>query len=162
MSDDKSPKINVTRGKKERSNSRKSSDGTSSGSELPGAMAVASGLARSARNLWLAGLGALSVAEEAGTQVFDALVEEGKSWEQERRETTERTAEKVQQLTTDGTKAVEAVEEQVRNEVNDVLQQLGVPHRDDVEDLRDQVDALSEKLDALADTISEEQNSGDA
>jgi len=162
MSDDNSPKINVTRGKKKRSNKKTSSETKSAGSELPGAMEVASGLARRARNMWLAGLGALSVAEEAGTQVFDALVEEGKSWEQERRKTTERTAQQVQSITEEGTQAVEAVEQRVRDEVNDALKQIGVPHRDDVQELRDQVDALAEKMDALADAIAENQNSDDA
>jgi poly(hydroxyalkanoate) granule-associated protein len=160
MSDDKSPKINVTRGKKKRS--KKKSSKKSAGSDLPGAMEVASGLARRARNMWLAGLGALSVAEEAGTQVFNALVEEGKSWEQERRKTTQQTAKQVQSITEEGTQAVEAVEQRVRDEVNDALKQIGVPHRDDVQELRDQVDALSEKMDALADAVAEKQNSGDA
>jgi len=156
MSNDDGPKINVTRGKRKRKkkdgdSSRKKS---SSGSQLPGAMEVASGLARSARNMWLAGLGALSVAEEAGTQVFNALVEEGKSWEQARRERTEQTAEQVQQFTQEGTRAVEAVEERVRDEVDEMLQRIGVPRRDDLEELRDQVDALAEKMDQLSDAVS--------
>jgi poly(hydroxyalkanoate) granule-associated protein len=162
MSDDDSPKINVTRGKKKRSNKKKSSRKKSAGSDLPGAMEMASGLARRVRNMWLAGLGALSVAEEAGTQVFNALVEEGKSWEQERRKKTQQTAQQVQSITEEGTQAVEAVEQRVRTEVNDALKQIGVPHRDDVQELRDQVDALAEKMDALADAIEEKQNSDDA
>jgi len=50
----------------------------------------------------------------------------------------------------------------VRTEVNDALKQIGVPHRDDVKELRDQVDALSEKMDDLADAIAEKQNADDA
>ena len=161
MSDDQPPTINVTRGKKKRSEKNTSRD-IASDPDLPGPMEVASELARGARNLWLAGLGALSVAEEAGTQVFDALVEEGKSWEQQRRERTERTARQVQQLTAEGTDAVEAAEERVREEVNDVLQRIGVPHRTDIDDLRDQVNDLAERMDRLADAISEEQEAGDA
>lgn len=154
MSDDNSPKINVTRGKKKRSK-KKSSKKKSAGSDLPGAMEMASGLARRAREMWLAGLGALSVAEEAGTQVFNALVEEGKSWEQERRKKTQQTAKQVQSITEEGAQAVEAVEQRVRTEVNDALKQIGVPRRDDVQELRDQVDALSKKMDALADAVAE-------
>lgn len=154
MSDDNSPKINVTRGKKKRSK-KKSSRKKSAGSDLPGAMEMASGLARRAREMWLAGLGALSVAEEAGTQVFNALVEEGKSWEQERRKKTQQTAKQVQSITEEGAQAVEAVEQRVRTEVNDALKQIGVPRRDDVQELRDQVDALSKKMDALADAVAE-------
>jgi poly(hydroxyalkanoate) granule-associated protein len=160
MSDDQKPKINVTRGKKKRK--KKSSRKNTSGTDLPGAMEVASGLARRARNMWLAGLGALSVAEEAGTQVFNALVEEGKSWEQERRKQTEQTAKQVQTLTEEGADAIEAVEERVRDEVNDVLHRMGVPRRDDIDELRDQVNALAEKMDRLADAVSEKQNTDDA
>jgi poly(hydroxyalkanoate) granule-associated protein len=112
--------------------------------------------------MWLAGLGALSVAEEAGTQVFNALVEEGKSWEQERRKQTEQTAKQVRTLTEEGTDAIEAVEERVRDEVNDVLHQMGIPRRDDIDELRDQVDALAEKMDQLADAVSEQQKGDDA
>jgi len=82
MSDD-GPKINVTRGK--RADKEKKNKQAQSSSTAPGAMEVATGLAQRAREMWLAGLGALSLAEEAGTKVFDALVEEGKSWEEQRR-----------------------------------------------------------------------------
>jgi len=152
MSENDSPKINVTRGKR---SDRKKKSSRATGSALPGPMEVASGLARRAQNLWWAGLGALSVAEEAGTQVFDALVEEGKSWEQARRERTQETAEQVEAITQEGTRAVEAVEARVRDEVHEALRRVGVPHRDDVDELRDQVDALSTKLDRLAAAIDE-------
>lgn len=156
MSDDDTPKINVTRGKR-KDKEKKSKRSRSAGSELPGAMEVASGLAQRAREMWLAGLGALSVAEEAGSQVFNALVEQGKSWEEKRREETQKTAEQVRSLTEEGGRTVEAVEERVRNEVSEALRRIGVPHRNDVDELRDQVDALSEKLDQLAETIAEQQ-----
>jgi poly(hydroxyalkanoate) granule-associated protein len=154
MSDDGTPKINVTRGTRS-DRSKKSSRTGASESSVPGPMALASGLARRVQNLWWAGLGALSVAEEAGTQVFDALVEEGKSWEQARRERTRETAERVEAVTEEGTRAVEAVEARVRDEVHDALRRIGVPHRDDVDELRDQIDALSRKLDRLAEAIDE-------
>jgi poly(hydroxyalkanoate) granule-associated protein len=158
MSENESPKINVTRGK--RSDKNTSSRKQSAGSDLPGALEIASGLARSARELWLAGLGALSVAEDAGTKVFNALVEEGKSWEQQRRQRTQKTARQVERITEEGAQAVESIEQRVRDEVDGVLQRIGVPRRDDIEELRDQVDALSEKMDRLADAVQEQ--SGDA
>jgi poly(hydroxyalkanoate) granule-associated protein len=108
--------------------------------------------------MWLAGLGALSVAEEAGTKVFNALVEEGKSWEEQRRKQQKQTAEQVKNLQEEGTRAVEAVEARVRDEVNDALRRIGVPHRDDIDELRHQVDALSEKMDRLTDAIAEQQD----
>lgn len=154
MSDDQKPTINVTRGKRTRRTNR-SSRSRSSSFELPGPMEMASGLIRSARNLWWAGLGALSVAEEAGSQVFDALVEEGKSWEQAQRERTEETAERVRALRKEGARAVEVAEERVRDEVRQTLRRIGVPHRDDIHELRDEIDDLSEKMDRLAEAIAE-------
>jgi poly(hydroxyalkanoate) granule-associated protein len=153
---DGTPKINVTRGKRKDKEQKNTS--SQAGSDLPGAMEVASGLAESARNMWLAGLGALSVAENASAKVFNALVEEGKSWEEQRRKQQQQTARQVQSLTEEGSRAVEAVETRVREEVNDALRRIGVPHRDDIDELRHQVDALSDKMERIADAIAEQQD----
>jgi poly(hydroxyalkanoate) granule-associated protein len=160
MSETDKPRINVTRGKKRRTRKRRSSDSSTSGGLLPGPMEVASGLVRGARTLWWAGLGALSVAREAGATMFDALVEEGKSWEQAQRERTEKTARQVEELSKKGARTVETVEKQVRGEVHEALHRLGVPHRDDVDALRDQIDVLAGRVDRLADTIAEETRDG--
>jgi len=160
MSDD-SPKINVTRGKRADKEKKNKSSRGRSGGDLPGAIEVASGLAESARNMWLAGLGALSVAENASTKVFNALVEEGKSWEEQRRKQQQQTAEQVKTITEEGTRVVDAVESRVREEVNDALRRIGVPQRDDIDELRHQVDALSEKMERIADAIAEQQDGSD-
>jgi poly(hydroxyalkanoate) granule-associated protein len=152
MSDNGSPSINVTRGKRTRR--RSSSDKQSSGSSLlPDPMSVVSGVMQRAQELWWAGLGIVSVAEDAGAKVFDALVEEGKSWEQAQRERREQTAKRVEELTEEGTQAVEAVEKRVREEVNEALHRIGVPHRDDINELRNQIDALADRMDQLAEAI---------
>lgn len=157
MSDD-GPTINVTRGSNRERRERAESSGgrsrSSSGFGLPGPGALVSGAIRGVRNAWWAGLGILAVAREAGSKVFDALVEEGKSWEQAQRERREATVQQVQQLG-DGEATVEAVEERVREEVNNVLQRVGVPHRDDVDELREQIDALTERIERLAQSIEE-------
>lgn len=158
MSDDNRPRINVTRGKKKRSRERTSSGRSPSGRLLPGPMEVASGLVRGARTLWWAGLGVLSVSKDAGSTVFDVLVEEGKAWEQAKRQRSAKTAERVEELSKQGTRAVEAVEKRVRDEIYAALHHVGVPHRDDVDELRDQIDTLDGQLDRLADTIAEAGN----
>jgi len=157
MSDDK-PKITVTRGKRtERSNRRKKSSATnrsSSGLGLPAPGDVVTGLVRGVQNAWWAGLGVVAVARSAGAQVFDALVEEGKSWEQEQRKRREETAQQVQTLAEESD-AVEAVEERVRDEVNAALRRVGVPDRDEIDDLRDQINTLGDKIEHLQDAVSE-------
>ena len=157
MSDD-GPTITVTRGERtERSDPRQSASSArsrSSGWGLPGPGAVASSVVRGVRAAWWAGLGVVGAAQDAGTQVFDALVEEGRSWEQARRERTEATARRVQRMT-DEPKVVQAVEERVQTDVNDILRRVGVPSRDDLEELRERVDALGARIEALARSIEE-------
>jgi len=154
MSDDQTPTISVTRGKRSDRREERSRK-TGSGSAVPGPMDMAAGLVRGAQSLWWAGLGALSVAEEAGARVFDALVEEGTSWEQARREQRQATVERVEAFTTKSTRAVEEVEARVHDEIHAALRRLGVPRRRDVDELRDRVDALSEKLDRLTAAVDE-------
>lgn len=149
---DKGPTITVTRGSKE--NAPEDQSRSSSGFGLPGLGTLVSGLVRGARNAWWAGLGVLAVAETVGSQVFDALVEEGKSWEQQRRERTEARFRQVQELAGDG-ETVEAVEERVREEVDTVLRRIGVPRRGDLEELHEQVDALRETIERLSESVEE-------
>ena len=152
MSDDE-PTITVTRGTRSEQSKRKRSSSTdrsqSSGFGLPGPGAVISGAVRGVRTAWWAGLGLVAAARDSGTQVFEALVEEGKSWEQAQRERREQVARQVQQRAEEDDDVVETIEERVRDEVNNALQRVGRPHRDEVDTLREQVDALSEKVERL-------------
>ena len=157
MSDDK-PTITVTRGKRG-TRSRKTSSSSarsqsSSGLNLPGPGAVISGIVRGVRNTWWASLGLLAVARDAGSQVFEALVEEGRSWEQAQRIRRNERAKRVQKWIEErGT--VEAAEERVREEINNALHRVGVPHRDDLDDLRDQIDTLGKRVETLQAEIAD-------
>lgn len=166
MSDDSKPTINISRGKRSRKRSTSASKAEStSGSGLGlGLNEVATGLASGVRNAWLAGLGALSMAEQVGSQVFDALVEEGKSWERQRRETTEAVAKKLDQLRGESAQvaeeAGEAAQERVRSEVNTALESIGVPSRSDLDDLRGQVEDLTDRLETLSAELQKEDVEG--
>ena len=156
MSDD-GPTITVTRGTKDRSRRRRSrssraASSASSGWGLPGPGDVVSGLIRGTRAAWWAGLGLLDVAQSVGAQVFDALVEEGKSWEQAQRERREQRARQVRRATRESD-AIQAAEERVQEEVNAALQRIGVPSRDDVDALKDQIEALNDRVDRLTDAV---------
>lgn len=156
MSDD-GPTITVTRGTKDRSRHRRSrssraGSSASSGWGLPSPSDVVSGLVRGTRAAWWAGLGLLDVAQRAGAQVFEALVEEGTSWEQAQRERREHRARQVRQAIQESD-AIRAAEERVQEEVNTALQRIGVPSRDDVDALKDQIEALSDRVDRLADVV---------
>jgi len=119
-------------------------------------MGLAAWAVQGVRNVWLASLGVFAVAQEAGAQVFDALVEEGKSWEQARREQTDTRQRQVKTLVEQGAETVEAVEKRVRTEVDDALRQVGVPRRSDLDALRGRVNDLAQKLDHLSQVVEVE------
>lgn len=164
MSDDTKPTINISRGKRSRKRSSSTSKTKSTSGGGLGLNDVATGLASGVRNAWLAGLGALSMAEQVGAQVFDALVEEGKSWERQRRETTEAVAKKIDQLRGESTQAAEeageAAQKRVRNEVNTALESIGVPSRSDLDDLRGRVEELTDRLETLSSELQEKEVKG--
>jgi poly(hydroxyalkanoate) granule-associated protein len=158
MSDSK-PTINITRGKKP-SKPASASSGKSSASEAD-APSAGSGFAESVRTLWLAGLGAVSLAEDVGAKTFQSLVEEGKAWESQRERPTQNAApddgppSPVERLRKGGANAMASLERRVRDEVNDIITQVGIPRRQDVEALRDEVGQLSDKVDRLAEMLDQ-------
>lgn len=121
-------------------------------------------VADSARDIWLAGLGAFSVAQkeggkliEEGNRLFDRLVREGRKLETSTRGAAESTAkefrgevearvESVRQQAADNWDKLEAIFE---DRVARVLGRLGVPTADDVNKLSARVAKLSEQVAAL-------------
>ncbi len=115
-----------------------------------------------AREIWLAGLGALSRLEEEGDKVFETLIERGKEYENKRREQIEQTTETLrdqqasftESFTEDVTQrlddATQSVEKAVSDTLSGTLGRLGVPTQDEVRGLSRRVGELSEKLDALS------------
>lgn len=161
MSDSK-PTINITRGKKPSKPASASGgpSGKTSASEAD-APSAGSGFAESVRTIWLAGLGAVSLAEDVGAKTFQSLVEEGKSWESQRERPTRNASSDdglsspVERLRKGGADAVASLERRVRDEVNAIITQVGIPRRQDVEALRDEVGQLSDKVDRLAEMLDQ-------
>lgn len=132
---------------------------------LPDLLDFPAGLADSAREVWMAGIGALSTVEEMGAELFDQLVKKGENWEQESRkmltsatkqagaavEGARATAENLSQKPLAWSSAVEAqVERLVEESIEGVLHRMNVPTHDEVQDLIGRVSALSGKVDALS------------
>lgn len=118
----------------------------------------------SAREIWLAGLGAFSVAQqesgkllEQGSKLFDKLVAEGSKLEKQTRHTAEGAVsdirggmesrvESVRQQASDNWDKLESVFE---DRVARVLGRLGVPTADDVNKLSARVQSLSREVSKL-------------
>lgn len=123
------------------------------------------------REIWLAGLGALSTIEEEGTRLYSSLVERGKGLAERSRALEEGGAgflenlvERGRQVEEEGRGRIQAVaenltarqhdvadrlEERVTGLVKRALERLDVPTRAEADALKAQVDALAQQVEAL-------------
>lgn len=99
-------------------------------------------LKESAQKIWLAGLGALAVAEEEGVRMFDSLVERGREWEGRGKERVAGARSRVEH-------AVDDVEERIDERVSKVMHRIGVPSRDEIRELTRRVEELNAKIETL-------------
>ncbi len=121
-------------------------------------------LAERGREIWLAGLGALSMAEEEGVKLFNSLVEKGETWEKEGRKHLSTARKKldeakgkvetvVEEAAAIGSKITnfdDKILAAVETTVEKVLERLGVPTHAEVKDLASKVEHLSEQVATLA------------
>ncbi len=114
----------------------------------------------SAQQIWLAGLGAFSKAQEEGGKVFEALVKEGVSMQ---RKTQAAAEEKLGEVTSRMTSMAgdvgqkagqqwDKLESIFEERVSKALNKLGVPASKDIEALIARIDALSAEVAKLSKT----------
>lgn len=117
-----------------------------------------------ARQIWLAGLGALSKAEKEGNRLFETLAKRGAAVEAQARKVADSSIEEVRRLLDELRSKIEEMRGQAVDTWNDTwnkleqvfqervaraLNRLGVPSRADIQDLAQQVEALSESIRSL-------------
>ena len=111
----------------------------------------------SANQIWLAGLGAYSKAEEEGGRLFDALVKDGEKLEARTRAIVDKpftaAKEKVETVRARATGSWGKVEKAFDLRVSKALGRLNIPTRYEVEQLNDRISQLSERLDKLAKSL---------
>ena len=133
----------------------------------PAAANIAAPVVDSAREIWLAGLGAFSVAQaesgkmiEQGNKLFEKLVSEGMKLEKKTRNVAETAVGDIKGEVESKVGAVrqqavdnwDKLENIFENRVARVLGQLGVPTADEVNRLSERVQTLSSKVTAMTKT----------
>ena len=111
----------------------------------------------SAQQIWLAGLGAFSKAQEEGAKVFEALVKEGRGLEARTRqmaearvtEVTDQMNKATQSATNKTNAAWDKLEQVFEDRVARALNRLGVPTNADIATLSKQVAELNMAVTAL-------------
>lgn len=104
----------------------------------------------SANQIWLAGLGAYSKAEEEGGKLFDTLVQDGEKLEAKTRAIVDKplnvAKEKVETVRARATGSWEKVEKAFDLRVSKALHRLNIPTRADVEGLNQRIVELEQQL----------------
>ena len=113
-----------------------------------------------ARQIWLAGLGAFARAQDEGDKFFEALVQEGRAVDARMKKTADDKIEpiksgvvtmkgKVEEMRERATGAWNKLEEVFQARVARALHRLGVPTRDDIQQLFQQVELLGRNIQEL-------------
>ena len=116
--------------------------------------ALASSVRESAKEIWLAGMGAFAKAQAEGKQVFEALVKEGNSLQKKTQgaaeerfsEVTSKMTSMADEVTAKAGQHWDKLETIFEERTAKALKKLGVPTAKDVQALMDRVDALSAKV----------------
>ena len=114
---------------------------------------LATNIRESANRIWLAGLGAFARTQEESEKLFQSLVTEGEKVEQQARQNAEARIEeargKVVEFRGKANQQFDRLEEMFQERVARVLNRLGVPTQDDIQELTKRVEALNESILAL-------------
>ena len=106
-------------------------------------------MAESAHKIWLAGLGAMAVAEEEGSKWFRSLVKKGEDVEGRGKETVERAKGTVAGVRTVAESYWETFERTVDDQMTAVIHRIGVPTKSEIEDLTKKVEELTQSVEKL-------------
>ena len=104
----------------------------------------------SANQIWLAGLGAFSNAQEESEKVFESLVKQGQEFENKTSNNVRKQIKvaegRVQSIRNRANSSVEKLELVFEERVQQVLAKLGVPSQNDLEVLNQKIEELRAAL----------------
>ncbi|MCC6135104.1 MAG: phasin family protein [Candidatus Contendobacter sp.] len=107
----------------------------------------------SAHLIWLAGLGAFAKVGEEGSKLFEKLIKEGEKVEKKARDVAagklEEAQGKVDKTRNKVADTWDKVEQLFEDRLTRVLSRLGVPNRDELQELSRRVDELQEMIKAV-------------
>ena len=113
-------------------------------------------LKESVHKVWLAGLGAVAMAEQEGSKFLKNLVEKGEEYEAKGKERFGDVKEKVEEATGKARERAESTWEKVGDRFDEAvataLRRMGVPNREEIATLTRRVEELTAVVEQLRDT----------
>ncbi len=101
----------------------------------------------SARQIWLAGLGAFARMEEEGNKIFDALVKEGEQFESQAKQMADEQFNKMKERASEWRDHIEKI---IEERVTVTLNRIGIPTHDDITALAERIETLQQSIKELA------------
>jgi poly(hydroxyalkanoate) granule-associated protein len=100
----------------------------------------------SARNVWLAGVGAMAMAEDEGGKLFEDLVKKGAAYETRNRKRLSAMLENVKELRGDVSAVFGRLTSPVNTAMEKAMHRLGVPTRKEIATLTRRVEELTKAV----------------
>ncbi|MEZ5510183.1 MAG: phasin family protein [Gammaproteobacteria bacterium] len=117
----------------------------------------------SANQIWLAGLGAYSKAEQEGSKLFEALVQDGEKLEAKTRSLVDKplnvAKETVETVRARATGSWEKVEKAFDQRVSRALHRLNIPTRADVDQLNERIAKLAAEVQRVTELVEKRKTS---
>ena len=114
---------------------------------------LANNIMNSANQIWLAGLGAFAITQQEGSKLFESLIKEGEHVEARTKKATSAKVEamkgRVEKMKDRATEKLDRLEQAFQDRVARALNRLGVPTKDDIQELAKHVDVLNESVQKL-------------
>ena len=108
------------------------------------------------------GLGMMGAARDEGERLFQALVEEGRAWEQERRD--QASQRDVKEAGSEPAGAVsdqpsvdERLARRLRDGIDSTLDRVGIPTSGEIRSLKEQIDEITLQVDRIAQEMKKRQ-----
>ena len=103
----------------------------------------------SAHKVWLAGLGAVSVAEQKGGEFFQELIDKGQKLESRSKKEMEKAKGTMSGVKTVAESYWETFGRTLDDKMTSVIHRIGVPTKDEIETLTKKVEDLTASIDKL-------------
>ncbi len=110
---------------------------------------VQAGMSESARNIWLAGLGAVALAQETGGKLFDDLVKRGREMEARAKLSPPDMTVTLRGATGRAMTAWQQLGKGLDEQVTAALHRMGVPTRSEIATLGKRVELLTASIEKL-------------
>lgn len=102
-----------------------------------------------AHEIWLAGLGAMTMAGEEGSKFYKALLEKGAAFEKAEKPPIEAVKNAYERTVEATTSMFSRIEDAIKDKTVAVLQKMDIPTREELSELNARVEALTQAIERL-------------